>query len=214
MNLKVKKELHEIVEFINSMLLFIALFLLILSLKLGEGLEALLFYLDTILAFTIVVELTIKYLRSEDDKKFFKENWLVILSLLPLVLFFRLFYFLGFIKEEKEAEKLNLLIHEADKFLKEREVLKTRPLMKVLYFLLRRPILPRVIQRLIGLWVLKLTWFEDKREKTKEEMKKSAFSLDLETLVKVILLLILITIFVMILLSLKNSKLFLYLKWM
>jgi len=214
LNLKVKKELHEIVEFINSMLLFIALFLLILSLKLGEGLEALLFYLDTILAFTIVVELTIKYLRSEDDKKFFKENWLVILSLLPLVLFFRLFYFLGFIKEEKEAEKLNLLIHEADKFLKEREVLKTRPLMKVLYFLLRRPILPRVIQRLIGLWVLKLTWFEDKREKTKEEMKKSAFSLDLETLVKVILLLILITIFVMILLSLKNSKLFLYLKWM
>ena len=206
--------MHEAIEIINSILLFIALFLLILSLKLGERFEALLFYLDTILAFTIVVELTIKYLRSEDDKKFFKENWLVILSLLPLVLFFRLFYFLGFIKEEKEAEKLNLLVHEADKLLKEREILKTKPLMKVFYFLLKRPVLPRVVQKLLGLLILKLTWFEDKKEKTKEEMKKAAFSLDLETLVKVILLLILITIFIMILLSLKNSKLFLYLKWM
>ncbi|MEO2154667.1 MAG: hypothetical protein ABGW69_02560 [Nanoarchaeota archaeon] len=44
-------------------------------------------------------------------------------------------------------------------------------------------------------------------------MKKSAFSIDFETLVKIILLITLIVVFILILIGLKNSKIITILEW-
>ena len=205
-----KKEFHEVIEIVNSFLLLIAVVFLI-AYFFNKSFEAVIFYLDVILTFLIIIELTIKFFLIESNKEFLKEYWLVILLLLPFAYFSRIFYYLGLVKEEKQSEKLHFLFHEAEKVMKSRELVKTKPIVKILEFMIKKPVFSRFLSKVFSIILVSLLFFE--KPKNKKKLKKSAFALDFETLVKFLLLLILLVVFVLILIKLKDSKFFTYLEW-
>ncbi len=207
-----KKEIHELIELINSFLLFMAIMSLIIYFF-NKSFEAVVFYLDIILTFFIILELTIKFFLIESNKEFFKKYWVVILLLLPFAYFSRFFYYLGIVKEEKQSEKLHLLFHEVERFAKTKEITKTALVFRFLKSLLKYPLVYRIFSKLISILLISLLFFENPKKRNGENLKKSAFALDFETLVKFLLLLIFLVVFVLILIKLKNSKFITYLNW-
>lgn len=184
----------KFIETINTLFLIIILVNLILIFLFKFELEKFIFILDVLFVFLLVSELVIKYFH-EKDKEFIKEHWLEILSLLPILLIFRVFYFTGLLKSEKEIEATNTLVHTIERFGRGR---RTTRLIKIIYFIERRPIIVRTIFRIL----LNLK---------KLRIKKSAFSLDLETIIKFIILILFLGVITLMIIKLKNSKVIFYL---
>ncbi|MEO2154218.1 MAG: hypothetical protein ABGW69_00245 [Nanoarchaeota archaeon] len=167
-----KYEFHELIEKINSFLLFVALIMIIFYfLKKIEGIEIILFYFDIILLVLIIIELIVKFLII-DNKEFLKKYWFIILLLFPFSIFSRFFYYIGFIKDEKEAEKIHIVLHEAEKFAREKELIKMRPLLNIIKLFAKSPLIGRVITRYIILLYLTLSYLEFKKPKKSKLVKK------------------------------------------
>ena len=181
-------------EVINSIILILILIQLFLIFFFNLNLKKYLLILDIVFVFFLILELSIKFY-YEDDKEFIKKHWLEIFSLLPFLLILRIFYITTLLRPEKEIEATNTLIHVAEKFGKEHKVFK---LLRIIHFIETRPVIARALFRLI----LNL-----KRLK----FRKSAFSLDLETIIKFILLITFLFVIVLMLIKLKDSKLIFYL---
>jgi hypothetical protein len=190
-----KLDFLEFVELLNSILLVLILLLLILNFLFNFRFEKLLLILDIFFVFFLVTELSMKFF-IQDNIKFFKENWLEILSLVPLVILARFFYMLGFIRSEHSAESIHYAIHAIEKLSKEDKLLKIFNILKIIE---NRPAVVRIVYRIL----LNLK---------KLKFRKAAFSLDLETLIKFILLVLFLVVITIILIKLKDSNILFYLE--